>query len=116
MDMRKLTQEMRLKHWLGVLRERNDSGKSIRAYCKEHGINEKSYYYWQRRLRETAAKTSSYSDNTAVAAIAEPRFTEINLPVQNKNSAITIRIGNAVVEIEGQADRQTIEAILQSLC
>jgi len=114
--MRKLTHEMRLKHWLRILQERGDSGKSVRAYCREHDINEKSYYYWQRRLRETAAEMIVDSKNTNVLTISEPTFAEINLPPQSENSAITIRIGNAVVEIQGQADSQTIEAIIKSLC
>ena len=114
--MRKLTREMRLKHWLGVLQERNDSGLSIRAYCKEHGINEKSYYYWQRRLRETAAEMSGYGENTTGVTVVEPTFTEVSLSPESSNNTITIRIGNAIIEIQGQADRQTIESILKSLC
>lgn len=116
--MRKLTQEMRLKHWLVILQERTDSGKSIRGYCRERGINEKSYYYWQRRLREKAAEMTGYSENTMAMSVANPKFVEINQlgeesPVEGR---ITIRIGNAVVEIDGFADPQTIEAVLKSLC
>lgn len=46
--------EYRLNHWAGIMRERKESGQSIRAYCKAGGICENVYYYWQKKLRETA--------------------------------------------------------------
>lgn len=34
------------------MRERKESGLSIRAYCKGACIHENVYYYWQKKLRE----------------------------------------------------------------
>ena len=36
------------------MRERKESGLSIRAYCKRACIHENVYYYWQKKLREAA--------------------------------------------------------------
>jgi transposase-like protein len=52
MNTRKVVAEFRLAHWSQVLNERKQSGLSIRAFCDRAGINEKTYYYWQRKLRE----------------------------------------------------------------
>ena len=52
MNTRKVATEFRLAHWAQVMNERKQSGLSIRAFCKRSGINEKTYYYWQRKLRE----------------------------------------------------------------
>jgi hypothetical protein len=52
MNTRKVAAEFRLAHWSQVLNERKQSGLSIRAFCEQAGIKEKTYYYWQRKLRE----------------------------------------------------------------
>lgn len=54
MNTRRIAEEYRLSHWAGIKRERKESGLSIRAYCKQAGIHENVYYYWQRKLREAA--------------------------------------------------------------
>lgn len=54
MNTREVAKEYRLSHWAGILRERKESGLSIRAYCRQAGFHENVYYYWQRKLREAA--------------------------------------------------------------
>ena len=44
----------RLQQWAKIAEECAGSGMTNKAYCAEHGIAEKSYYYWLRRLREAA--------------------------------------------------------------
>lgn len=46
------TQEYRINRWMGILNDCAQSGMKKKAYCKLHGINEKTFYYWQRRLRD----------------------------------------------------------------
>jgi transposase-like protein len=53
-DTREIAVEYRLAHWAGILRERKESGLSVREYCRQSGYHENVYYYWQRKLRETA--------------------------------------------------------------
>ena len=52
MNTRKVAAEFRLAHWSQVMNERKQSGLSIRTFCEQTGIKEKTYYYWQRKLRE----------------------------------------------------------------
>jgi len=56
MNAREMAQQVRLAQWAGVMRERNESGKSIRSWCIENGINQKTFHYWQRKLRDTACE------------------------------------------------------------
>ena len=39
-----------------MVREREDSGLNVKAFCKQVGIAPKTYYYRLRRLREAAIK------------------------------------------------------------
>ena len=54
MNTRKVATEFRMAHWSQVFKERKESGLSIRAFCEQSEIKEKTYYYWQRKLREAA--------------------------------------------------------------
>ena len=44
-----MNEERRLIH------ERQESGQSVRAWCRQNGIRENSYYYWLRIIREEAS-------------------------------------------------------------
>jgi len=54
MDTRRLAAEYRLSHWAQIIRDHRESGLSIKDYCEAADIPLNSYYYWQRKLRESA--------------------------------------------------------------
>ena len=58
---KKIAAEYRLSYWAGIMREREESGKSIKAYCDSVGLQQNVYHYWQRKLRE-AVHTAQQRD------------------------------------------------------
>lgn len=54
-NTREIAEGYRLTHWAQVLQEREQSGLSIKAYCKQIGVCANTYFYWQRRVRGAAA-------------------------------------------------------------
>ena len=40
------------QQWEMVVQECAASGLSNREFCRQRGIPEKSFYYWQRKLRQ----------------------------------------------------------------
>jgi len=54
MDSKKITAEYRTTKWAHIIKERQESGKTIEEFCQEKGISKNSYYYWQRKLRKEA--------------------------------------------------------------
>jgi putative transposase len=54
MNTRAIAAEYRLSHWAKIMQDRNESGMSIKEYCKTAGFHENKYYYWQRKLRALA--------------------------------------------------------------
>jgi len=60
------------------MQERAQSGSTIRAYCKQVGICENTYFYWQRRLRQAACEQLSKYE-PAQKSVAQPRFVEIEV-------------------------------------
>lgn len=41
--------------WRGLASEQAGSGKSVAAFCREHGLREWQLYEWKKRLRGSAA-------------------------------------------------------------
>ena len=48
----------RMNEWRRLIHERQESGQSVRAWCRQNGIRENSYYYWLRIIREEALRES----------------------------------------------------------
>lgn len=51
-----IRRQVGLSQWSAMVREREESGLSVKAYCKQTGIAAKTYYYRLRRLREAAVE------------------------------------------------------------
>lgn len=80
MDSRKVAEEYRLSHWAGIMRERQESGLSNKAYCKQSGLQESTFYYWQRKLREVACEElERYQNNDLQENLPVQRFAEVRI-------------------------------------
>ena len=80
MNTRCIAAEYRLSHWAQIVRERNESKLSIRGFCKNKGIHENTYFYWQRKLRETACEQLEKKQTASIStALHQPVFTEVKL-------------------------------------
>jgi len=80
--------EYRLQQWARIAEECAKSGMSKREYCALHGISEKNYYYWLRRLREAAADAIGpqlvevkLNNNDGRSGILSLRYREADLTI-----------------------------------
>ena len=81
MNTRNIAEEYRLSHWVKIMQERRESGLSVRAYCKEAGFHENSYFYWQRKLREATCMDLIQNEKETTNLVT-PYFTEIQVANQ----------------------------------
>lgn len=49
-ELRQLNEQNKLAIWAEQVTECRNSGQSVLAWCKEHGICSQTYYKWQKRL------------------------------------------------------------------
>ena len=49
------TAEIRYQRWVQVIQDWRSSGLSKRDYCQQNEIDEKQFYYYQRRIRAIIA-------------------------------------------------------------
>lgn len=119
MDVQKMTQELRLMQWVDTVSECRSSGKTIKAWCEEQGIGLKGYYYWQRKVRKAAGEKFAVIpsiEHRITSPEEKPVFAKIKLPqYETTLPTVTLRLTNAILEIQNGAERATIENTLQAL-
>ena len=104
-ELQTRTTQNKLALWAGRISECRNSGQNVKAWCKENGICEQTYYRWQKRLFEMAK------------AQQEIQFAEVTpvQPVRSGNIAVTVRIAGAEADICNGADAATVETVLRIL-
>jgi len=78
-NTRYIAEEFRLAHWQVIMRERAESGLSIKAFCEKAGFHENIYFYWQRKLREAACEQLEAKAASVPASLAVRGFTEVKI-------------------------------------
>lgn len=75
---------IRFAHWKKLIEEANSSGMKKCEWCALHGVTEKQFFYWQRKVR--AAAISEMRDRTKLlpgaAQNTDGAFVELKPPVQ----------------------------------
>lgn len=90
--MEKITHQMRLQQWSKIISECLASGQNKTAWCRQNGISDKKFFYWQKILRReayTLAETSN--DKTLIPVNAQPQtipFVELKLEQNTSGSSV----------------------------
>ena len=103
-----MSKQERLENWTARIMVCRGSGMTVRAWCRENGLSEKTYYYWQRRLFQTLSEQQTVHE-TAFAEVTPPQ------PVCSGNVAVTVRISGVEADIQNGADSSTVETVLRIL-
>ena len=104
-ELQTINQQNKLALWAGRISECRNSGQNVKAWCRENGVCEQTYYKSQRRLFEMAQ------------AQQEIQFAEVTpvQPVRTGSVAVTVRIAGAEADIHSGADAATVETVLRIL-
>jgi putative transposase len=122
--MDKITHKMRCEQWSKIVNDCLASGMKKTEWCRQNGISDKAFFYWQRILRQEAyieapAKVKSLPDiaETKVSRVDETAFVELKQPIHSEtvNSVfepdVIIRAGNLTIEISNHASETLLGRI-----
>lgn len=134
MTIQELERDAKLRSWAAAIGVCKGSGKSVTQWCKENGVNEKTYYYRHRKVCEALGKDFSVKDlqgrfeeesqGISLAANHDSKWIPIELTaaepaVQTGNSSIRVHIGKYTLDIEEGTSlvrlTQVVKA-LESIC
>lgn len=90
--MEKITHQMRLQQWSKIISECLASGQNKTAWCRQNGISDKKFFYWQKILRREAyVLTETSNDKTLFPVTAQPPtipFVELKLEQNASGSSV----------------------------
>ena len=92
----------RAQNWAMVIQECNSSGLSNREFCRQRGIAEKSFYYWQRKLRQQIVKS------------AAPQLVQLE-PAPVTEDLLQIQYRGAELKLPAGVDMDAVAALLRSI-
>ena len=101
-DVLAVRDEYRAQQWAMVIQECNNSGLSNREFCRRRGIAEKSFYYWQRKLREQIVESAS------------PQLVPLE-PLAAPDEQLYIQYRGAELKLPARVDMDAVAALLRSL-
>lgn len=122
--MNQATHIVRHRYWQDVIDQclSRPKGTTTSQWCKDNGINRKSYYYWQRKLRDEAyaqncvpAVTDNCTDiafaEINVPAVVQPQAEEMKTTACVKRNGISIEFTN---EISADLLSQLLKEVLHA--
>lgn len=103
-EMMEIRDNYRLQQWSEIIRECQNSGMTVKAYCRQQGVSEKSYYYYLKKLRTMAVEASKV------------QLVQIEPPEEEKKpDLLHIRYKESQITVPIEIDMAVIIAILNSL-
>ena len=123
--MDKITHEIRLSNWKTVIEQCSlrPEGQTVKQWLADNGINEKTYYYWQRRVRKEVFGQSGLPQPIENPKADPVSFAEIPvMPVQAETSLETsfqadavIRTRNTTIGLSNSISDHLLERIIGGL-
>lgn len=105
--MDRITHGMRMDNWKKIISECNASGLPKKRWCEQNNVSEKSFYYWQRQIRQEVFGLHKDSQTSALtqAFVEIPTTVPADTVVQSTENCVaaTIRIKSCVIEVSESA-------------
>ena len=103
-----------MSRWSEKMRERQELGMSIKAYCAQRGMHENVYYYWQWKLREAACR--GLTSKQQAADLVPRGWTQISSAESvHQNMSVTIKINDYRIEVGTGTDPELLARICRIL-
>ena len=99
----KVKKEIKLAQWVEMIRQRNESGLSVTEWCKENGINIKTYYYRLKRVRQAVCSEKEWHDIVPVEPTAGTEITA---------EKIELSIGDVKISLPDDFNESTLKRLL----
>lgn len=87
--MDQITHQVRLANWTKIIEQCSNrpQGTTIKQWLMENGINEKSYYYWLRRVRQNAYSRMDIELPAVTTPAEQPAVAFAEIPVPERTNA-----------------------------
>lgn len=102
-EIAKVKKEVKVSKWAEMVRQRNESGLTVTDWCKENGINLKTYYYRMKRVRQAVCNEIEQHDIVPVEPIVGTEITA---------EKIEISVGDVKIFLPDDFNETTLKRLL----
>ena len=105
-----MNRQERDEFWRKRLIAAEQSGLTVKDWCKQNHVERRSYYEWKRRLSPAAVSASADVSATdwLPVSVQEP-------DTASANGCITIRVAGAVIDVHGGFNPTLLRAVVLAL-
>ena len=93
------------EEWQSRLESFTQEGKTVKAWCSEHGIPEHQFHYWRRRLAEMSTPAATPNVGGGWMAVVP----------ESPPGGMTVRVGGATIEVRPGFDGTLLRAVVRAL-
>ena len=104
----------RMNKWRRLIRERQESGQSVRAWCRQNEIRENSYYYWLRIIQEEALRETE-NRSCALVRVEPEKIAVETVSPQSFSERIVIRAHGVEAEFPKGTDIGILAGFVKAL-
>ena len=101
-DVLAVRDEYRIQQWAVLIQECSASGLTNKEFCRQRGISEKSFYYWQHKLRQQIVEATS------------PQLVQLE-PQPETEDLLQIQYRGAELRLPGGVGLETVAVLLRSI-
>ena len=115
-SVHELKHAAKLKEWSAKVAECRSSGSSVKAWCAEHGISQKTYYNWEKQIVKEATQQYVLPVSTQPGLLMQVRPDA--LPDGNTREAsrvISIRHGESTIILPAGSSIASIGELVKAL-
>lgn len=116
MDTRKVKHQYFLSKWAPIIQECRTSGMTVKVWCLENNVDEKQFFYWQRRIREelcTSVQTAEKEQTTVFAPLPIQPYKKETPQSDLFKPDLVISIGDYRLELDNKTSPELLEAVLK---
>lgn len=105
------------KFWRRLIRGQTGSGMSIRGWCRQHSVQEASFYWWRKKLERCGVTRREAVPQDADRR--EPAFVPVRLtedsPTKAESEIEILLAGERRVRVRGSVNWQALADVLAVL-
>ena len=101
-EIARVKKEIKLRQWAEMVKCRNESGMTVSEWCKENGINLKTYYYRLKRVRQTVCGEIEHHDIVPVEPVSEC----------DEDKRIRLVVDDVIVDVPDNFNAETLKRLL----
>jgi len=112
MNTSKVTSEFRAAQWMQIIQDRQASGMNVINFCLDRGISRDAYFYWQRKLRESACV--KLSSSLEIPETTPSGWLQLSDAEESK-STLAIEISGCQITVDHKTDPELLKSICRIL-